>query len=96
MVVPTLPAVMLFAEARPSFDFEFMALIVGLFLLIAIGVVVTLKLRAQAKSVDSPVLPTQNLAHYQKLLDDGLIDAHEYRQIVATLGQQPRTPPAKS
>ena len=93
MAVPTLFAI---ENALAGFDWEFSALILGLVILIAFGVGVTFKLRAQARSSDEPQKPAQSLVHYQKLLEQGLIDAQEYKRICVALGSQPKTPPAKS
>jgi hypothetical protein len=90
------PSLILFADAGAGFDWEFSALILGLVVLIAMGVGVTLKLRAQARSGDEPKMPEHSLVHYQKLLEQGLIDAQEYRRICVALGRQPKTPPTKS
>lgn len=83
-------------QARAGFDWELLALITGLVVLIGIGVSVTLRLREQARSDDLPKMPEHSLAHYQDLLKRGLIDAQEFDRIRIALSQKPKTPPTKS
>jgi uncharacterized membrane protein len=84
------------APFRGWLDWELVALIGGLVVLISAGVVLTMKLRAAARPVGDDGTPEQKLEQYQEMLDQGIIDAKEYERIASLVRKQSPTPPTTS
>jgi hypothetical protein len=95
MAVPAPVAFAEFDVAVPDrhwFDLELAGLILGLFVLIATGAVVALRSRSWTKPDVAAPPPEHSLAHYQDLLEQGLLDRAEFERIRARM--QPPAPPS--
>lgn len=77
-------------EAPKTFriDFELMALLLGLMILVVISAAVIMRTRSVARSSDEePPVVEHSLEHYQELRDQNLISAEEYQRIAANFGR---------
>ena len=79
--------------AQVVFDLELMLLLTGSFLLIALGWIVVLETRKWMSKTEDADEPSQNLEHYQKLRDEGLLDPVEFERIRALLASKHGKPP---
>ena len=79
--------------AQVVFDLELMLLLTGSFLLIALGWIVVLETRKWMSKTEDVDEPSQNLEHYQKLRDEGLLAPVEFERIRALLASKHGKPP---
>ena len=79
--------------APAAIDPELLAYSAGLFVLVGVGIWLAMKLRSTVRRDDAP---EHSLAHYQKLFDEGLLDAQEFERIRALIRKRPPSPPTTS